>query len=62
MRDRPGVSLMSDISAALRGELGAQISGHSKGVFISFEGGEGCGKSTQSEVTKRVFRKRRSHC
>jgi dTMP kinase len=52
MRDRPGVSLMSDVVAALRGELGAAITGHAKGVFISFEGGEGCGKSTQSKLLK----------
>ena len=50
MRDRPGVSLMSDITAALRGDLGATITGHAKGVFISFEGGEGSGKSTQSKL------------
>ena len=52
MRDRPGVSLMSDIAAALRGDLGAAITGHAKGVFISFEGGEGSGKSTQSKMLK----------
>jgi dTMP kinase len=50
MRDRPTVSLWSDILAALQGELGAITGTQSKGIFIAFEGGEGTGKSTQSQL------------
>ncbi|NBU57566.1 MAG: dTMP kinase [Actinobacteria bacterium] len=50
MRDRPTVSLWSDILAAMQGELGAITGGQTKGVFIAFEGGEGTGKSTQSKL------------
>lgn len=50
MKDRPQVSLWSDILAALQGELGAITGQPSEAVFIAFEGGEGTGKSTQSKL------------
>ena len=50
MKDRPQVSLWSDIVAALQGELGAITGQPTEGVFIAFEGGEGTGKSTQSKL------------
>ncbi|MEJ6606928.1 MAG: dTMP kinase [Candidatus Planktophila sp.] len=52
MRDRPTVSLWSDISNALKGELGSITGEPTTGIFIAFEGGEGTGKSTQSIMLK----------
>ena len=52
MKDRPNVSLWSDISNALKGELGSITGAPPAGIFIAFEGGEGIGKSTQSELLK----------
>jgi dTMP kinase len=50
MKDRPNVSLWSDVLSALQGELGAITGQTSQGIFIAFEGGEGTGKSTQSKL------------
>ncbi|CAB4926894.1 unannotated protein [freshwater metagenome] len=52
MKDRPNVSLWSDIANALKGELGSITGAPTKGIFIVFEGGEGIGKSTQSRLLK----------
>ncbi len=50
MKDRPNVSLWSDVLSALQGELGAITGQATQGIFIAFEGGEGTGKSTQSKL------------
>jgi dTMP kinase len=50
MKDRPTVSLWSDIKSALQGELGSITGAPTQGIFIAFEGGEGTGKSTQSKL------------
>jgi dTMP kinase len=50
MKDRPNVSLWSDIKSALQGELGSITGAPTQGIFIAFEGGEGTGKSTQSKL------------
>jgi dTMP kinase len=50
MKDRPNVSLWSDIVNAFKGELGSITGAPAQGVFIVFEGGEGIGKTTQAKL------------
>jgi dTMP kinase len=52
MKDRPNISLWSDIVNAFKGELGSMTGAPTAGIFIAFEGGEGIGKSTQSKLLK----------
>ena len=52
MKDRPTVSLWSDIVNAFKGELGSITGAPTQGIFIAFEGGEGIGKSTQANMLK----------
>jgi dTMP kinase len=52
MKDRPTVSLWSDIINAFKGELGTMTGAPAQGIFIAFEGGEGIGKSTQAKMLK----------
>lgn len=52
MKDRPKVSLWSDIVNAFKGELGSITGAPTQGVFIVFEGGEGIGKTTQAKLLK----------
>ncbi|MGH3322039.1 MAG: dTMP kinase, partial [Streptosporangiaceae bacterium] len=50
MDDRPGVPLLRDLAAAVRGETYAPHKARRPGLFVVFEGGEGAGKTTQTRA------------
>lgn len=52
MDDRKGIPLISDLSAALRGDFATNSGNPYKGFFIALEGGEGAGKSTQAKLLR----------
>ena len=53
MDDRKGVPLVSDLISAVRGERFApEEAEQARGMFIAFEGGEGSGKTTQSQAAR----------
>jgi dTMP kinase len=58
MDDRRGVPVVADIVTAVRGDPNARRRLDHGGVLIAFEGGEGSGKSTQSERLAAWLRER----
>jgi hypothetical protein len=60
MKDRPTVSLWSDILAAMQGELGSITGAATQGIFIGFEGGEveGCGAKSSASRPRQEVKKR----
>ncbi len=58
MDDRPGVPLVADLAAAVRGTPIGPASATGTGFFLALEGGEGAGKSTQAERLAAALRRR----
>ncbi|MDQ6649240.1 MAG: dTMP kinase [Actinomycetota bacterium] len=58
MDDRPGVPLVADLLASVRGETGYPNSRRYPGLFVAVEGGEGAGKSTQVALLVAWLRER----
>ena len=51
MDDRKGVPVFEDLIAAVRGRrFPADAAEHLPGLFVAFEGGDGCGKTTQARL------------